>query len=232
VKVCCIQSAAEVRMALEAGATHVGLVASMPSGPGPLPDEEIAGIAADAPADVTTVLLTSRTRAADIAAHVVATGVDAVQIVREVPAAVRHAVRQALPGIRIFQVVHVEGPEALAQAREAAEGSDTLLLDSGRPSRAVAELGGTGRTHDWSVSAGIVRRSPLPVFLAGGLNPENVAGALREVGPAGVDLCSGIRDEEGRLEPGRLAAFMQAVKGDFQPDSRPSPSPATEVPEP
>lgn len=211
VKACCIQDEGEIRLAAEAGATHVGLVGAMPSGPGPIADEDIARIAASAPNTVTTVLLTSRTVAADIVAHVLDTGVDAVQIVQSVPASVRQAVRQALPGIQIFQVVHVEGQGALAEAREAAKGSDYLLLDSGRPSAAVAELGGTGRTHDWSVSAAIVRASPIPVFLAGGLDPENVAEAVRAVAPAGVDLCSGIRDEVGRLQSQRLTAFMEAV---------------------
>ncbi len=211
VKVCCIQNEAEVRLAAGAGATHVGLVGAMPSGPGPISDEDIARIAASAPEEVVTVLLTSRTAATDVVSHVLEAGVDAVQIVQEVAPSVRHAVRQALPGIQILQVVHVEGEGAVAAAREAAKGSDYLLLDSGRPSAAVAELGGTGRTHDWSVSADIVRRSPIPVFLAGGLTPENVAEAIRAVAPAGVDLCSGIRGPKGRLEPGRLAAFMEAV---------------------
>ncbi len=213
VKVCCIQDEAEARLAAEACATHVGLVGGMPSGPGPISDEDIARIAGSAPDDVTTVLLTSRTAATDIVAHVLDTGVDAVQIAQEVAPSVRHAVRQALPGIQILQVVHVEGEDAVAAARDAAKGSDYLLLDSGRPSAEVAELGGTGRTHDWSVSADVVRRSPIPVFLAGGLNPDNVFEAIRAVGPAGVDLCSGIRDEAGRLEPERLAAFMEAVGG-------------------
>ena len=211
VKICCIQDEDEVRLAAAAGATHIGLVGAMPSGPGPISDEDIARFAGSAPEDVTTVLLTSRTTATEIVAQALDAGVDAVQIVREVAPSVRHAVRQALPGIQIYQVVHVEGGTAVAAARDAAKGSDYLLLDSGRPSAEVAELGGTGRTHDWSVSADIVRRSPIPVFLAGGLTPENVAEAIRAVGPAGVDLCSGIRGPNGRLEPGRLAAFMEAV---------------------
>jgi phosphoribosylanthranilate isomerase len=212
VKVCCMQNAGEIRMAAQAGATHVGLVGAMPSGPGPVADEDIARMAASAPDSVTAVLLTSRTHAAGIVAHVMETGVDAVQIVQAVAASVRHSVRQAVPGIQIFQVVHVEGGAAVAEAREAAKGSDFLLLDSGRPSAEVAELGGTGRTHDWSVSADVVRAAPIPVFLAGGLNPENVAQAVGLVAPAGVDLCSGIRGDDGRLDPLRLGRFMEALR--------------------
>lgn len=210
-KICCIQSEAELGVAVAAGADFVGLVGEMPSGPGPIPDEDIGRIAAAAPDGLITVLLTSRTEPADIIDHVRATGVRAAQIVQDVPASTRLAVRAALPDIRILQVVHVEGAAALAVARRAAEGADYLLLDSGRPAAPVAELGGTGRTHDWSVSADIVAASPVPVLLAGGLRPENVAEAVAVVGPWGVDVCSGLRDGAGRLDSRRLAAFMAAV---------------------
>ena len=211
VKICCMQSEAEIRMAAEAGADLVGLVGPMPSGAGPLSDGAIGPLAAAAPDTVKTVLLTSRSRAPEIVAHVRMAGTDAVQIVREVPAEVRWAVRDALPDIEILQVVHVQGVEAVGEARRAAEGADYLLLDSGRPSADVAELGGTGRTHDWSVSAGIVEAVDVPVFLAGGLRPENVAEAVEAVRPWGVDVCSGLRDAEDRLLPERLAAFMAEV---------------------
>lgn len=211
VKICCMQNEAEVHVASEAGATHVGLVGPMPSGVGPITDEAIAAIASSAPESVTTVLLTSRTRPSDIVDHVLTTGVDAVQIVRAVPESTRLAIRQALPGVAILQVVHVEGAAALAEAREAAKGADYLLLDSGRPSADVAELGGTGRVHDWSVSAEIVRRAPVPTFLAGGLKPGNVAQAVAAVRPAGVDLCSGIRGADDGLMQDRLESFMEAV---------------------
>jgi phosphoribosylanthranilate isomerase len=214
IKVCCIQSESELADAVAAGATHVGLVAAMPSGPGPIEDHEIAALVSVASDAVSTVLLTSRTDASGIVRHVVETGVDAVQIVGAVAAGVRRAVRQAVPGIAVWQVVHVEGDAALAEAREAAEGSDLLLLDSGRPSAAVPELGGTGRTHDWSISAEIVRRSTVPVLLAGGLRPDNVGGAVRAVRPAGVDVCSGVRDEARALQRARLDAFVRAVRGE------------------
>jgi len=213
VKVCCIQDEGEMRLAAGAGATHVGLVGAMPSGPGPLPDADIARMAAGAPPGVETVLLTSRTDAGGIVDHVRVAGVRAVQIVRDVPPDVRRAVRRALPAIGILQVVHVQGERSLAMASEAAEGADYLLLDSGRPDAVVAELGGTGRTHDWALSAQIVKGSPVPVLLAGGLDPGNVADAIRRVRPTGVVLCSGVRDGSGRLVADRLRAFMEAVHG-------------------
>ena len=86
-----------------------------------------------------------------------------------------------------------------------------FLLDSGRPNAAVAELGGTGRAHDWGVSAAFVRASEKPVFLAGGLSAGNVAEAIGRVRPYGLDLCSGVRTD-GRLDGAKLAAFVLAVE--------------------
>jgi phosphoribosylanthranilate isomerase len=78
------------------------------------------------------------------------------------------------------------------------------------PDAPVRVLGGTGRVHDWSISRRIVEASPVPVFLAGGLTPSNVAEAIRTVRPFGVDLCTGLRTE-GRLDGAKLDAFMRAV---------------------
>ncbi len=212
IKVCCIQSEAEVHRAVRAGATHVGLVGAMPSGPGPIDDGSIARIARAAPPDLTTVLLTSRTVADDIVEHVRATGVRAVQIVTPVPADARRAVRASLPDVELIQVVHVEGPESIDAAKRAEEASDMVLLDSGRPGDGTPSLGGTGRVHDWSLSEKIVASASVPVMLAGGLRPNNVAAAIRAVRPAGVDVCSGLRAESGRLLPEVLEAFVREVR--------------------
>lgn len=211
-KVCCVRSAEEALLAAEGGASFIGLVGAMPSGPGPISDPVIREVAASAPRTVMPVLLTSRDTADSIADHVRSTGVSAVQIVRRVPPEVRRELRSLVPGLTVLQVVHVQGPGSTEEAVESASWSDYLLLDSGRPSATVPELGGTGRTHDWSVSAEIVRRSPIPVLLAGGLRPENVAEAVGAVKPFGVDACTGLRDARGRLVPARLEAFRKALE--------------------
>ncbi|HNL40150.1 MAG TPA: hypothetical protein PKH43_13465, partial [Saprospiraceae bacterium] len=87
---------------------------------------------------------------------------------------------------------------------------DALLLDSGNPNLAVKELGGTGRVHNWAISRRIVEQSGVPVFLAGGLRPDNVQAAVEAVQPWGLDLCSGVRTE-GRLDEQKLAAFFAAL---------------------
>jgi phosphoribosylanthranilate isomerase len=108
-------------------------------------------------------------------------------------------------------VIHVEDESALDEANAAAPHVDALLLDSGRPKAAVRELGGTGRAHDWSVSARIVAQCGRPVFLAGGLNAGNVREAVARVRPFGVDLCSGVR-RDGRLDAEKLGAFVAALR--------------------
>ena len=117
---------------------------------------------------------------------------------------------------RRVQVIHVEGPDALEMIPVYAPYVHAFLLDSGRPKAAVPELGGTGRAHDWDVSAAFVRASPRPVFLAGGLNADNVGKAIRAVRPFGVDLCSGVRTN-GCLDAAKLAGFMAAVRAADNP---------------
>lgn len=211
IKVCCIASAAEAQLAIDAGADALGLVARMPSGPGPIPDATIAELTALTPPPVASFLLTSETTAAGISAHIRATRPTTVQIVWHIDPLESARLAELEPQVRRVQVVHVEGPEALDQIPAYAPHVHAFLLDSGRPNAAVVELGGTGRAHDWAVSAAFVAASPRPVFLAGGLSAGNVADAIRQVRPFGVDLCSGVRTD-GRLDPAKLAAFMQAVK--------------------
>lgn len=212
VKVCCIASIEEAELALAHGAAALGLVSAMPSGPGVIDDARIREIARWAPREVRTFLLTARTDPRAIAAQVEWTGVNTVQVVDALPAGAHVALRALVPRVRIVQVVHVRDAASVDEALALAPRVDELLLDSGNPSAAVKELGGTGRTHDWSLSRRIVSESGVPVWLAGGLRAENVADAIAAVGPHGLDLCSGVR-EDGRLSAERLHGFMRAVRG-------------------
>jgi len=209
VKVCCIQSVDEARLAVAAGAAAIGLVAEMPSGPGPIPERRIAEIAASVPPGVASVLLTSLTEPAAIVDQQRRCRVNAVQLCRLLAASDLARLRVALPGVSVVQVVHVTGPEAIAAACALAGNVDAVLLDSGDPRRDV--LGGTGRTHDWALSRQIRDQLSLPVFLAGGLDAGNVGSAIARVRPFAVDLCSGVR-VDGLLDEDRLAAFMAAVR--------------------
>jgi phosphoribosylanthranilate isomerase len=210
-KICCIASVEEAWTAIDHGASAVGLVSEMPSGPGVIPEPLIAEIAAALPPSVGSFLLTSRQDAAAIIAQQRRCRVNAVQICDRLTSGTYGDLRDALPGIAIVQVVHVRDEGAVDEALRIVPHVDGILLDSGSTALQTKELGGTGRTHDWEVSREIRDRIHVPVFLAGGLNPKNVAEAIRVVRPFGVDVCSGVRTE-GHLDAAKLRAFVEAVE--------------------
>src|SRR5919112_1375223 len=219
VKVCCIASVDEMSTAVECGASALGLVSAMPSGPGVIPEELIAEIAARAPPTVATFLLTCRQDAASIIEQQRRCRVNTLQLCDRVPPEVYAGLRAELPGVSLVQVVHVRGEESFEEALTVARHADALLLDSGNQSLAVKELGGTGRTHDWRVSRRIVEASPVPVFLAGGLRPENVADAVEAVRPFGLDVCSGVRTN-GKLDERKLREFFKNISHRANPRPR------------
>jgi len=213
VKICCIASVAEAWMAIEHGASAIGLVSAMPSGPGPIAEELIAEIAAPVPPGVASFLLTCKQDVASIIDQQSRTRVNTIQICDRLVDGTYEDLRQALPGISLVQVIHVTGPEAVHEALAISSHVDAILLDSGNQSLRVKELGGTGRTHDWALSRAIRESVEVPVYLAGGLKPENVAEAIRAVRPFGVDVCSGLRTD-GRLDEVKLKSFFAAIGKD------------------
>jgi phosphoribosylanthranilate isomerase len=212
VKICCIASEEEAKLAISFGASALGLVAAMPSGPGPISDELIRRIAASVPPPIATFLLTCETKAEAIIAHHRRTLTNTLQLVDAPEPGAYAAIRAALPAIKIVQVIHVRDERSFDEALQAAAQADALLLDSGNPSLAIKQLGGTGRVHDWKLSRRIVEQSPVPVFLAGGLNAANVREAIDQVHPFAVDLCSGVRTN-GHLDPKKLEAFFNVLWG-------------------
>jgi phosphoribosylanthranilate isomerase len=212
VKICCIMSHAEARLAIQYGASALGLVGEMPSGPGPIPDDLIAEIALRVPPPVATFLLTSRQSVGEIVAHHARVHTSAVQVVDVLTSGSYAELRDRLPGIKIVQVIHVVGPRSVDEAVAIGAHVDAILLDSGRPDLQVKELGGTGRRHDWALSRTIREALRIPIFLAGGLNGENVREAIDMVAPFGVDVCSGVRTV-GKLDESKVKAFMRAAGG-------------------
>ena len=210
VKICCIASREEARMAVECGASAVGLVSEMPSGPGVIDEELIAEIAARVPPTVATFLLTCGQDADSIIGQQRRCRVNTIQLCDRVPREVYGELRARLPGVSLVQVVHVRGEDSFEEALSVAPHVDALLLDSGNQTLAVKELGGTGRTHDWRVSRRIRDAVGVPVFLAGGLKPENVAEAIEAVRPFGLDVCSGVRSD-GQLDAGKLKRFFAHI---------------------
>ncbi len=210
IKICCISSSDEARTAVSFGASALGLVGNMPSGPGVIDDELIRAIARTVPPPIGTFLLTSETAADDILAHHQRTLTNTIQIVDTLQDAAYDKLRAAMPNIKLVQVIHVLNEASVDEAIRISEHVDALLLDSGNPNLAVKELGGTGRVHNWKLSRQIVEQARVPVFLAGGLNATNVQAALEQVQPFGLDLCSSVRTDDN-LDAHKLEAFFTAA---------------------
>ena len=210
VKICCISSLDEAQMSIDAGASALGLVGQMPSGPGVISDELIFSISAAVPPPIGTFLLTSETSANGIINHWNRSHTNTIQLVDAVSTETYLSLRKSLPGVKLVQVIHVQHEKSVDEAIETAPYVDAILLDSGNPNLEIKELGGTGRTHNWKLSRKIRESISVPVFLAGGLKPENIRQAIDEVKPFGIDLCSGVRTN-GMLDIEKLNRFMYEV---------------------
>jgi phosphoribosylanthranilate isomerase len=213
VKICCMKSIDEVWMAIDAGASAVGLVSPMPSGPGPISNEKAAEIAAEVPPGIDAFLLTPLQTVEELVEQNRLVKARTLQLVDELPEGSHRELRRAMPGVKLVQVIHVIGPESVEEAVAVAPHVDAILLDSGNPSLKAKELGGTGRRHDWAISRRIREAIDVPLWLAGGLSAENAREAIETVEPFALDVCSGLRTGEGYdLDPGKLDGFMAAVR--------------------
>jgi len=211
VKICCISSVAEARLAIEYGASALGLVSAMPSGPGVITEDEIAEIAATIPPPIGSFLLTSGQNVDSIVEQHRRCRTNCIQLCDRLTSGTTRELKAALPGIAVVQVIHVTGPESVQEACTVAESVDAILLDSGNPALKIKELGGTGRRHDWTLSREIRERVHVPLFLAGGLTESNVREAIAAIAPFGLDLCSGVRTD-GKLDKLKLSRFFAAVQ--------------------
>lgn len=197
-------------MAISYGASAIGLVSEMPSGPGPIPETLIREISSTIPPGVSTFLLTSLTNSKDIIEQQRRCGTNTLQLTDTLENGSYGDLIVALPGISIVQVIHVIDDNSIEEAQEIAPYVHAVLLDSGNPKADTKELGGTGRTHNWSISRKIVENTNIPIILAGGLIENNVADAILTVRPYGVDVCSGVRAEDN-LDENKLRGFFSQV---------------------
>ena len=196
VKICCIRSKAEAHTAIQYGASALGLVGNMPSGPGIIPDNLIFEIAQIVPTPIDTFLLTSETNPDEIIKHQQRVKTNTIQIVDKLASGTYADIKTALPNIKLVQVIHVLDEKSVAEAIKISEEVDYLLLDSGNPNAKIRELGGTGRVHNWELSKAIRNAINIPIFLAGGLNPENVKQAIENVQPFGSVSYTHLRAHE------------------------------------
>lgn len=210
IKICCISSIEEAKMAINCGASALGLVSKMPSGPGVIPEELISNIAESIPPGISSFLLTSVQNVYEIIQQQKRCKTNTIQLCDRLTEGTHLELKKALPGIKIVQVIHVNDEDSLHEAIHVSNLVDAILLDSGNQKLPVKELGGTGKIHDWTISKKIVESVSSPVFLAGGLNPDNVIDAIQQVKPFGVDICSGVRTN-GKLDKSKLKQFVANV---------------------
>ncbi|MCL7938149.1 MAG: phosphoribosylanthranilate isomerase [marine benthic group bacterium] len=210
VKVCCITSAAEARIAVSYGVAAIGMVDETPTGEGRIPVEQMAEIVRSVPDTIGTFVLTSASDVEKLADLYVASGAKTLQLWDPLTSADYEALRSRFPGIFIAQSIHVVEADALDVARRVSRHVDALVLDSGRSEPPFRWQNPSGETHDWAISRSISDAIQLPVLLAGGLNAENVCQAVRVVRPYGVDVCSGVR-KDGKLDRSLLVAFLETV---------------------
>ena len=210
IKICCISSLEEAFLAIKHGADALGLVGNMPSGPGVIADELISQITKHVPPPIATFLLTSERKASDIIAHHQKVQTNTIQIVDSLLEMDYAKIREAIPTVKIVQVIHVLNEKQIDEALEIEQWVDAILLDSGNPNLKVKILGGTGNSHDWKLSRKIREAVKKPVFLAGGINAQNVQQAIAEVNPYGIDLCSSVRTN-GQLDASKLDIFFKAI---------------------
>jgi len=211
IKICCISNIAEAKMAIKMGASAIGLVSEMPSGPGVISMETIKLIAAFVPPPIATFLLTSKQDVNDIIKQHEYCRTNTIQICDNLTTGTHKDLKEALPGIAIVQVIHVTGEESITEALAIKNEVNAILLDSGNQSKQVKELGGTGRTHNWEVSCKIREKLDIPIFLAGGIKPDNIAQAINQVHPFGIDLCSGVRTN-GKLDEIKLQQLFSNIE--------------------
>jgi phosphoribosylanthranilate isomerase len=210
VKICCIASVEEARLAIRYGASAVGLVSEMPSGPGVISEKMIVEIAEMLPPTIGSFLLTSKQDADSIITQQKFCKTNTIQLCDQLASGSYEQLRKSMPGVKLVQVIHVNDQDSIEEAKQVSTQVDAILLDSGNQTLPVKELGGTGRVHNWEISRKIRDEVDRPVFLAGGLSIENVAQAIRKVRPFALDICSGVRTD-GKLDEYKLRAFFQAV---------------------
>ncbi len=210
VKICCISSIEEAKLAISYGASVLGLVGPMPSGPGTITAKNAGQILQFIPNHINTFYLCSKTTFAGIVEEYEQVLSTHMQLVDNTSIDLRRKLKMRFPNLQIVQVLHVQGEDSINDLESYIVDSDVILLDSGSPEKAVKELGGTGKVHNWEISKRIVELSPIPVFLAGGLNSANIQKAIQLVKPYGVDLCSSVRSND-KLDTLKLDSFFKQI---------------------
>jgi|KBSMisStandDraft_5_1062788.scaffolds.fasta_scaffold56970_5 phosphoribosylanthranilate isomerase len=211
VKICGIRSLADMQIAVQQGTDAIGvLVGKLHSSSDFVPANLAAEICERTPPFVTSVLVTHLEDPDSVLALADTIPSAAVQLHSDITPALIDTLRRALAPRKVIAKIGVEGPSAIERARDLDQRVDAIVLDS--VNRATDQVGGTGLTHDWSISSQIVKQISTPVILAGGLTPANVGSAIRQVHPWAVDVNSGVRNQAGFKDGDLIRAFIETSK--------------------
>ena len=209
VKICGITTLDEARMAIGCGADALGFLLGLNY---PTDDEvspsNAAEIIAALPPFVSSALVTHKKELGWVAEMCQRIGCTTIQLHGEFPLEEIPALRTRIPYARIIKAVHVVDSDSVALAERVAYWADAVLLDTKTETR----IGGTGITHDWSISAKIVKKTKKPIILSGGLNPINVSDAIVTVAPFAVDVNSGVENSNGTKSLEKVREFIRLAK--------------------
>ncbi len=217
VKICGTTSIHDACLAADAGADYSGILVDVVSSERSLTTAQAVEIANDSP--IPSVLLLYNRTTSDIQEAVSQIQPFAVQLLgQETPQQVEELKRVVTCQLWKSVYLPVGSPENVDKSavREQMQayseaGADYLLFDSVDISVDPPRFGGTGKTCDWQVAAELIAESPLPVFFAGGIRPENVKDAIEMMTPYGIDLCSGVEATKGVKDQQKLEQLMEQV---------------------
>ncbi|OGG73833.1 hypothetical protein A3A40_00270 [Candidatus Kaiserbacteria bacterium RIFCSPLOWO2_01_FULL_54_20] len=210
VKICGIKNIEDARAAYEAGADELGFHVALDGGRSPLTPESAAEMIRMLPGGVSSVVVTSATQPAQLIEIAGKTGARILQLYGDVTVETMREIKQAVPYMELWKVLNVSYESSIAKAKEYKGAADAIALDT--LNKETGARGGSGKTHDWNISKKIVESVSIPVVLAGGLTPENVAEAIATVSPAGVDVNSGVSNPDGSKDIEKVRAFIKVAK--------------------
>lgn len=216
IQVAGVIDAEEAGMLIECGVDMIGFPFRLDVHAEDLSEDAAAALIAAIGSRARPVLITYLAVADAVAALARALGVSDVQLHGDVPLNEVRNLRKTARGLRIIKslVVRENGfDELIGVMRSFAPHVDGFITDTFDPE--TGACGATGRTHDWTISRALVLASPLPVMLAGGLTPTNVADAIATVRPAAVDAHTGLEGRDGRKDRRLVADFVAKARAAF-----------------
>jgi len=210
VKICGIRSIDEAKGVIEAGADALGFHIELEQSRCPVAAATASGIISKLPPFISSVVVTSETDPKKLVRIMESTGATTLQLHKEVSPEMVNAVKTVFFSTKIYVAISVTGAESIAIAKTFEDSADTVILDT--MNQETGARGGTGKTHDWTISKKIVESTLFPVILAGGLNRDNVADAIKAVRPYAVDVNSGVSNPGGTKDFSKVKAFVERAK--------------------